>query len=117
MKFLSSEVALCLYKSTMLPITKYCRHVWVGAPSCFLEMLDKLQKRICRTVDPSLAASLEPLTHRQNVVNLSLFIGVTLVDVHLKWLNWFHFLIPERSLLVILIDCHGFSFFFPRCYK
>ena len=87
MKFLSSEVALCLYKSTMLPITKYCRHVWVGAPSCFLEMLDKLQKRICRTVDPSLAASLEPLTHRQNVVNLSLFIGITLVDVHLKWLK------------------------------
>ena len=42
---------------------KYCCHVWAGAPSCYLELLDKLQKWICRTVGPSLAASLEPLAH------------------------------------------------------
>ena len=47
--------------------------VWAGAPSCYLELLDKLQKRICRTVGPSLAASLEPLAHRRNVASLSLF--------------------------------------------
>ena len=41
--------------------------------ACFLEMLGKLPKRICRTVGPSLAASFEPLTHRRNVANLSLF--------------------------------------------
>ena len=29
-----------------------------------MELLDKLQKRICRTVVPSLAASLEPLAYR-----------------------------------------------------
>ena len=51
---------------------KYCCHVWAGAPSCYLEMLDKLQKQICGTVGPSLAACLEPLTHDQNVANLSL---------------------------------------------
>ena len=50
MKFLSSEVALYLYKFTIQPCKEYCYHVWVGAPSCFLELLDKLQKRICRTV-------------------------------------------------------------------
>ena len=50
MKFLSSEVALYLYKFTIQPCNEYCYHVWVGAPSCFLELLDKLQKRICRTV-------------------------------------------------------------------
>ena len=50
-----------------------CCHVWAGAPSCYLELLDKLQKRICRTVGPSLAASLEPLAHRRNVASLSLF--------------------------------------------
>ena len=44
-----------------------------GALSCCLELLDKLQKRIYRTVGPSLAASLEPLVHRQNVARLSLF--------------------------------------------
>ena len=64
MKFLSPEVALYLYKSTIQPCMEYCCHVWAGACSCYLELLDKLQKQICRTVSPSLAASLEPLAHR-----------------------------------------------------
>ena len=68
MKFLSPEVAMCLYRSTM----EYCCHVWFGATSCHLELLDKLQKRICKTVGPSLATSLEPLGHRRNVTRLSL---------------------------------------------
>ena len=72
MKFLSPEVALCLYKSTIHPCMEYCCHVWAGAPSCYLELLDKLQKQICRTVGPSLPASLEPLAHCQNVASLSL---------------------------------------------
>ena len=46
---------------------------WAGAPSCYLELLDKLPKRICRAAGPSLAASLEPLAHRRNKVSLSLF--------------------------------------------
>ena len=33
------------------------------ATSCNLELPDKLQKQICRTIGPSLAVSLEPLTH------------------------------------------------------
>ena len=73
MKFLSPEVALYLYKSTIRPCMEYCCHVWARAPSCYLELLDKLQKRICRTVGPSLAASLEPLPHCRNVASLSLF--------------------------------------------
>ena len=73
MKFLSPEVALYLYKSTIQPCMEYCCHVWAGAPSCYLELLDKLEKRICRTVCPSLAASLEPLAHRRNLASLSLF--------------------------------------------
>ena len=71
-KFLSPEVALYLYKSTIHSCMEYCCHVWAGGPSCYLELLDKLQKRICRIVGPSLAASLEPLAHR-NVASLSLF--------------------------------------------
>ena len=42
----------------------------------------KLQKRICRTVGPALAASLEPLAHRRVFSK-----GIILVDVQLKWLN------------------------------
>ena len=67
MKFLSPEVALYLYKSTIRPSMEYCCHFWAGAPSCFLELLNKLQKWICRTVGPSLADSLEPLAHCRNV--------------------------------------------------
>ena len=63
MKFLSPEVALYLYKFTIRPCIEYCCHVWAGAPSCYLESLDKLQKQICRTAGPSLAASYEPLAH------------------------------------------------------
>ena len=73
MKFLSPEVALYLYKSTIRPSMEYCCHFWAGAPSCYLELLDKLQKRICRIVGLSLAASLEPLAHHRNVASLSLF--------------------------------------------
>ena len=51
---------------------EYC-HVRAGAHSCYLKLLDKLQKGICWTVSPSLASSLEPLAHCRNVACLSLF--------------------------------------------
>ena len=61
MKFLSPEVALYLYKSTIRPCVEYCCHAWAGAPSCYLELLGRLQKWLCKTVSPSLAACLENL--------------------------------------------------------
>ena len=117
MKFLSLEVALYLYKSTIQPRMEYCCHVWAGAPSCYLELLDKLQNRICRTVGPSLAASLEPLAHRQNVASLSLF-----------YRCYFGRLSSELAELVPLTYSrgrstrysdrfHDFSVTIPRCYK
>ena len=42
MKFLSPEVALYLCKSTIQPYLEHCLHVWTGAPSCYLDMLEKL---------------------------------------------------------------------------
>ena len=42
MKFLSLEVAMYLYNSTIQPCMEYCCHVWAGAPSYYLELLDKL---------------------------------------------------------------------------
>ena len=96
---------------------EYRCHAWAGASSCYLELFDKLQKRICRTVGPSLAASLEPLTHRQNVASLSLFYR-------------YHFgrCSSELAGLVSLPyslgrstrysdRLHGFSVTIPRCYK
>ena len=51
---------------------EYCCYVWTGAPSCYLELLDKLQKLIYRTVGLSLAGSLKTLAHLLNVASLSL---------------------------------------------
>ena len=71
MKFLFPEVPRYLYKSTIRLCMEYCRHVWASASSCYLELLDKLQKR--RTAGSSLATFLEALALRQNVASLSLF--------------------------------------------
>ena len=72
MKFLFPELVLYLFKSTIRPCMEYC-NVWTGAHSCYLELLDKLQKQICRTVGPSITASLVPLAHCRKVASLSLF--------------------------------------------
>ena len=42
------------------------------------------------------------------------FIGITLVNFHLNWLNWFHFCILEGGLLAILVDFMIFSVTIPR---
>ena len=63
MKFPSPEVGMYLYKSTICLCMEYCLHVWAGAPRRYLELLEKLQKQICRTVGPSLAAFLGHLAH------------------------------------------------------
>ena len=81
---------------------KYYCHVWAGVPNCYLELL---QEQLCRTVGPSLAASLEPLAHCQNVASLSLFCRYYFGRCSLNWLNWLQFLFVVGGLLVILTDC------------
>ena len=98
MKFLSTEVALYLHKST--------RQSWNINVMFGLESLDKLQKQICRNVGPSLNACFEALVHLRNVASFS--IDITLLDLHSNWLSWFHFLNLEGGLLVILINCMNF---------
>ena len=116
-KFLSPEVALYPFKSTIWPCMEYCCHVWAGTPSYYLELLDKLQKRICRTDGHSLAASPEPLGHRRNVASLSLF-----------YRYYFGRCSPELAELVPLrysrgrptrysVRLHNFSVTIPRYYK
>ena len=103
MKFLSPEVARHLYKSIIRSCMEYCCHVFAGAPRCFLELLDKLQKRIGRTVSPSLAAFLEHLAHRRNVSSLSFFYRIGICSSELAQLVLLPFVMG--GLLIILIDC------------
>ena len=117
MKFLSPEVALYLHKSTIRPCMEYCCHVWAGAPSSYLDLLDKLQKRICRTAGPSLADSLEPLAHRQSMTNLSPFYRYYFGRCSSELAQ----LVPipfSRGTSTHYSDrLHAFSVTIPRCYK
>ena len=101
LKFLSSEVASYVNKSIIWPCSEYSCHFWAGAPSCLLELLDQIQRQMCRTVGSSLASSLESLS---KCSQLKSSMGITLVDVHLNWLNQFNFLILQGGVLVILIN-------------
>ena len=103
MEFLSPEVALYLDKSTIQLCMEYCCHIYGGLCNCYLELLDKLQKQICRIVVPSLSASLENLLYPEKVGSFSVFYGCYFGRCYLNWLNWFHFLILKVGLLVILI--------------
>ena len=96
---------------------EYCCHVCAGAPSCYLELLDKLQKRICRTVGPSRAAFHESLGHRQIVASLGLFYGYYFG----RCLSELAELVPipySRGRTTHYFDrLHDFSITIPRCYK
>ena len=88
-----------------------------SAPSCYLELLDKLRNWICRTVGPSLAASLELLAHRQNVASLSLFYRYYFGRCSSELAQ----LVPlpfSRGRSTRYSDrSHDFSVTIPRCYK
>ena len=86
-------------------------------PSCYLELLDKLQKWICRTIGPSYTVYLEPLAQCQNVASLSLF-----------YRHYFGRCSSELAQLVPLPysqdrsthysdKLDNFSVTIPRCYK
>ena len=72
MKFLSSEDVHYLCKCIIWLSMEFCCHAWPCAPDCYFDVLDKVQKQVCETVDPLLAASLKPLAHYRHVANLNL---------------------------------------------
>ena len=84
---------------------------------CYLELLGKQQKQICRTAGLSVAASLEPLAHHRNVASSSLFYRYhfgrcSSEQAQLVPLPFFHgksTRYPDRL--------HDFSVTIPRCYK
>ena len=108
---------LCLYKSTIRPCMKYCCHVWAGDPSCYLALLDKLQKRICRIVGLSLAASLEPLAHCWNVASLSLFYRYYVGRCSSELTQLVPLLFSWGRSTCYSDRLHDFSVTISRCYK
>ena len=118
MKFLSPpEVALYLYKSTIHPCMEYCCHVCAGASSCYLDLLDKLQKPTCRIISHSLAASLEPLAHHRNVASLCLFYRYYFGRCSSELAQLVPLPFSRGRSIYYSERLHDFSVTIPRCYK
>ena len=94
-----------------------CCHIWAGGPRRYLDLLDKLQKRRCRTVGLSLAASLEPLAHRRNVASLSLFYRYYFGRCSSELAQLVPLPFSRRSSSRYSDRLHDFSVTIPRCYK
>ena len=73
MKPVSSDVAPYLYKATLRICIEYYCYVWTGYSSWYLDILDKLKKRVCGTIGPSRAVTLELLAQLRNIVRSNLF--------------------------------------------
>ena len=96
---------------------EYCCRVWAGAPSCYLKLFDKLQKRICRPVGPSLATALEPLPHRRNVASLSLFYRCYFGRCSSELAQLVPLPFPRGRSTRYSDRLHNFTLTIPRCYK
>ena len=116
-RFLSPKDALYLYKSTIHPCMEYCCYAWAGASICYLELLDNLPKHICRTVGPSLAASLEPLAHCRNVASLSLFYRYYFRRCSSELTQLFLLPFSQGKSTCYSDRLHDFSVTIPRSYK
>ena len=72
--FFSSSHLLPIYKSQIRPSLECCSHVWGGAPKSTLCLLDKVQSKAIRLINnPNLTKSLQPLSHRRLVGDLSIY--------------------------------------------
>ena len=79
--------------------------------------VDKLQKQIYKIVGPSLAASLEPLAHRQNVASLSLFYRYYLGRCSSELAQLVPLAFFQLRSTHYSDRLHHFSATIPRCYK
>ena len=101
----------------MCPCMEYCSHIWAGVPSCYLELLDKLQKWIYRTVGPLLAAFLEPLAHHRNMASLSIFYSYYFGRCFSELAQLVPLLFSQGRFTRYSDILHNFSVTIPRCYK
>ena len=82
-----------------------------------MELLDKLQKQICQTVDPSLAASLETLACCQNIASLSLFYRYYFGKCSSELVELVPFPYSRGRSTRYFDRLFDFSVTIPRCYK
>ena len=66
--YFSSTQLLAFYKSFVRSHLEYCSHIWTGAAECYLELLNKIQRKATRLVgDANLTSQLAPLDARRTL--------------------------------------------------
>ena len=72
--YFSPSQLLTIYISQIRPSLEYCSHFWGGAPKSSLHLLDRVQSKAIRLINnPNLTNSLQSLSHRRLVADLSIF--------------------------------------------
>ena len=72
--YFSPSQLLTIYRSQIHPSLEYCSHVWGGAPKSSLHLLDRVHSKVIRLINnPNLTNSLQFLSHRRLVADLSIF--------------------------------------------
>ena len=96
------EWIFSLLRLLFISVNIHCYHVWTSAPCGYLNLCDKAQKWVCRTVGPSTAAFSDPLAHCWNITNVSRL--------------YMYYFGTNSSKLAELAHFH-FSVTIPRCCK
>ena len=92
-------------KSSMWHWMESWCHACIVTPSCYLDLLGKLHKWVCRTVGPTLAAFLESLFNCWNVASINIFC-------------WYYFDRYSSELAELVALLHSFGWFtWPVLYK
>ena len=99
------------YKSTKCPFMEYCCHVWPGVPSCYLELLDKLQNGYAGV------SVFGPLAHCENVASLSLFYGYYFGRCASELAQLVPLPSSQGRSICYSDRLHDFSVTISRCYK
>ena len=85
-------------QGTLLSCRDWC-------PNCYLDMLDNLSKRICRTVGHKRATPLEPLALRRNLANRIRFCRYNVDNCASKMAEPVPLTFSVSGPLFILIGC------------
>lgn len=71
-RYLSSQNRILIYKAFIRPLLEFNSHLWAGAPSTSLKLVDRIQKRAIRILNCN-PNELHSLEHRRSVSCLTLF--------------------------------------------
>ena len=117
MKFLSPEVTLYLYKSTIQSCMEYCCHIWTGALAATWSCQTNYKKEYAGLLVLHLLLLLNHLSHHRNVARLSLFYMYYFGRYSSELSKVAPFPFSQGRSTPYSDRLHDFSVTIPRCCK